>query len=120
MGKKPTEIRRIIILETLLSVGDSSEREVMQRLWREDYENRESRYEPFAWYYNVTKYFAPMKKAGLIEMIGLNDKGRKTWRITPLGINTFLNEVAIGAMFSDPLFANNPHKIEEILLLANA
>ena len=56
------DVRRFFILETLLSNGESTVREVMQRLWTKDEPSRDSRNEPWAWYYNTTKCFAQMMK----------------------------------------------------------
>lgn len=112
---KGMELRRFFILETLLSDSDSTERQVMSRLWEQDILNRDTRNEPWAWYYNTTKLFAPMKKNGWIEEVGTDAENRKTWSITTLGTEAFIDEVKLGSVFADSLYARKKNKIVSLL-----
>ncbi len=98
------DVRRFFILETLLSNGDSTEQEVMGRLWTKDEISRESRNEPWAWYYNTTKCFSKMEEKGWIELVEINKDNRKVWSISIEGSQAFVDEIESKNIFKDTLY----------------
>ena len=104
------EIRRFFILETLLSDGSASERDVMARLWKLDESSRAERNEPWAWYYNTTKCFKPMADKGWIKH-GSNEGDRKVWVVTKEGVKAFLNAVQEEEIFQDSLYVRKKNKV---------
>lgn len=109
------DTRRFLILETLITNGDSTERQVMKKLWFGDKPNMDERFEPWAWYYNTTKVFAPLEKRGFIECTGEDSEGRKVWRILPDGAKLFVEAVEEGTIFRDPFYQGKEEDIEEIV-----
>ncbi len=105
------EIRRMFILETLLSEGESTVSGIMARLWHLDAGNRESRFEPWAWYYNVTKPFSQMEKKGWIQQVDINEDGKKVFDITPEGEERFNEAIEEASCFQDSLFKRRKKSI---------
>lgn len=114
------DARRFFILETLLVNGDSTEREIMSRLWSLDAANRDERKEPWAWYYNTTKFFSLMETSGLIEISNHESAdGRKMWTITENGGRAFIDEIQKATIFADSLFSKRKSKIVALVSKAS-